>query len=159
MGLKFLTRSVKARKKQTPDFVGSWTLGEVALNDGLFYMYIENRGRINSNSKPLHISGTIDDKFGTSQFDGSLSDDEIKFSKLYVSKAQKKGAGGDFTGRVDYEGRKVDGIFLGAYRLEGLSIIGIERDLWSEVKGKFIMYSPTKENQPKVTHFSTTSSH
>jgi len=137
-----LPRKLKIRKEKEPDFVGSWALGSIEFNEGLFYMYVnQNQNR----SGNIHrIKGVIDDVFGEAQFEGQLAEQEITFRKTYSEKAKKK-MGQSVS--IKYVGKKINGIYLGEFEMKDNFPfwLGVNNSPAFKEIGKFILYSPKEK--------------
>jgi hypothetical protein len=83
-----------------------------------FKMYLVNDIGPNrdalKNRSTHHIEGIIEDeKYGKATFEGKVSLTFLKFYKKYTDEAIQKGASGN---KIVYEGKKVNGIWVGTYK-------------------------------------------
>ena len=87
-----------------PHFIGTWDLSLEPR--GLFEIFVDKAERRNGN---LFISGTIEDCLGSATIHGDLSDDFIKFTKVYYNHM------GGSENPISYEAAKSNGEFSGTY--------------------------------------------
>ncbi len=115
---------------RSPDYEGSWldknpVITYLGGGYGKFFMFIDEKEK--SNDGRIGISGTIEDQFGTSTFQGELTDKTIKFVKEYFPEAIERGAASD---KIEYEGTKIGDRFEGRYIVRN-GISQGKRDDWS----------------------------
>lgn len=140
----------KTYEGSTPDFIGTWAIGELDLSEGLFYLYFYGGGKDADNPNIKNFTGSIDDKFGSAEVYGKMTEDWIRFTKFYDEKARKKGAS---PSAIKYGAKKVEGIYIGKYQMKEINsqiLCFVGGRLEETAEGKFMMYSPIPENQLRI---------